>query len=142
MLSGSNVVNIILVSGQFSVHAEDDAPEEGVKYEEGEREEEPNDVGQVHVTPVIVSEEDGEGDDDWENETAEGNEAVEDEPGEEGCGVVRESPTHQDTVDGDGQQRKPQLTRQRRVSLPGLAQLGSVPALWRQEWDKRDIWYV
>ena len=60
----SNVINVILIIGKFSVDAEDDAPEESVEDEDGEGDEEPDYAGDVHVTQVVVSEEDGETDDD------------------------------------------------------------------------------
>ena len=61
---GSNVINVILIIGKFPVDAEDDAPEKSVEDEDGEGDEEPENVGDVDITQVVVSEEDGETDDD------------------------------------------------------------------------------
>ena len=107
--------------------AEDDAPEESVEDEDGEGDEEPDNVGQVYIAKVVVSEEDGEADDHWEGEAAQGEDAVEDEPGEEGGAVVSESPTHQHTVDCDGQQGENHLAGQGGVGLTSLVQLWPVP---------------
>ena len=64
LVLSSNVINVILITGEFPVDAEDDAPEESVEDEDEEGDEEPDNVGQVHIAKVVVSEEDGEADDD------------------------------------------------------------------------------
>ena len=127
LVLSSNVINVILITGELPVDVEDDAPEESVEDEDGEGDEEPDNVGQVHIAQVVVPEEDGETDDDWEGETAHGEDAVEEEPGEEGRAVASESPADQDTVDCDGQQGEDHLAGQGCVGLPSLLQLRSVP---------------
>ena len=123
----SYIINIIFESFKLSINMKHKAPENGIHYEDCQRQNKPKDIDHLHVTEVVVPEDDGEGDDDTENDTAQTDEAVEDEPGQHGPRIVGQSPAHEDTVDSDRHQGVDTLTSEASVGLTSLVQLWSIP---------------